>query len=143
MIEVVCAIVKTQFYICNKEVAVGRVTLQNLGSIVRDRRGTRGLREVAREIGTSPATLSRIEAGRLPDLTTFGRLCRWLEIDPSELLGIPKPETTPRSELVVAVAHLRAKREISQDTARSLANVIIRAQHLLADLPEDADGAGI
>lgn len=121
---------------------MGRITLQNLGSIVRERRGTRGLREVAREIGTSPATLSRVEGGKLPDLTTFGKLCRWLDMDPSELLGIPKPEATPQAEPVVAVAHLRAKREISPDTARALANVIIRAQHVLPDLPEDADGAG-
>ena len=122
---------------------MGRITLQNLGSIVRERRGVRGLREVAREIGTSPATLSRIEAGKLPDLTTFGKLCRWLEIEPSELLGIPKPKATRGSEPVVAVAHLRAKREIGPETARALANVIIHAQHMLADLPEDADGAGV
>lgn len=114
---------------------MGRITLQNLGSMVRERRGTRGLREVAREIGTSPATLSRIEAGKLPDLTTFGKICRWLEIDPSELLGLPKVEATPRSEPIVAVAHLRAKREIGPDTASALANVIIHAQKMLADLP--------
>ncbi len=40
-------------------------------------------------------------------------------------------------------AHLRAKREINPDTARALANVIIRAQQMLADLPEDSDGAGV
>ena len=122
---------------------MGKITLQNLSSIVRERRGVRGLREVAREIGTSPATLSRIEAGKMPDLTTFGKLCRWLEIDPSELLGIPKPEASLRSEPVVAVAHLRAKREISPDTARALANLIIRAQNMLADLPEVSDGKGV
>ena len=122
---------------------MGKVTLQNLGTIVRERRGTRGLREVAREIETSPATLSRIEAGKLPDLTTFGKLCRWLEMDPSELLGVRKHEPAPSAEPTVAVAHLRAKRDISPDTARALANVIIRAQHMLADLPEDADGAGV
>ncbi len=114
---------------------MGKTTLQNLGSIVRERRGVRGLREVAREIGTSPATLSRVEGGKLPDLTTFGKLCRWLEIDPSELLGIRKPEEAQRSNPVVAAAHLRAKREITPATARALANVIIHAQDMLPDIP--------
>ena len=137
-----CFNVKTIFYICDKEVAVSRTTLQNLGSIVREQRGGSGLRAAAREIGTSPATLSRIESGKLPDLTTFGKLCRWLEIDPSELLGIQKPQEASGSQLAAA-AHLRANREISPDTARALANVIIHAQRMLADIPEDADGAGV
>ena len=122
---------------------MSRTTLQNLGSIVRERRGGSGLREAAREIGTSPATLSRIEAGKLPDLTTFGKLCRWLEIDPSELLGVQKAKEASGSRPAVAAAHLRANREISPDTARALANVIIHAQRMLADIPEDADGAGV
>ena len=121
---------------------MGRVTLQNLGSIVRERRGTGKLREVAKQIGTSPATLSRIEGGKLPDLTTFGRLCRWLELDPSELLGLNKSGSLQAST-GEAVAHLRAQREISPDTARALANVIIKAQQLLADVPEGEGGAGV
>jgi transcriptional regulator with XRE-family HTH domain len=125
-----------------QEVVVGRITLQNLGFMVRERRGSRGLREVSKEIGTSPATLSRIEAGKLPDLTTFGKLCRWLEIDPSELLGT-KSAGTARPSSGIAVAHLRAKREIDPRTARALANMIIRAQEMLPDLPEDTDGTRI
>ena len=122
---------------------MSRTTLQNLGSIVRERRGGSGLREAAREIGTSPATLSRIETGKLPDLTTFGKLCRWLDIDPSELLGVQRPHEAPGSQPRVAVGHLRANREISPNTARALANVIIHAQRMLADVPEDADGTGV
>lgn len=47
---------------------------------VRDRRGERGLREIAAEIGTSASTLSRIEKGKLPDVNTFLMLCEWLEL---------------------------------------------------------------
>lgn len=117
-----------------------KITLQNLGTVVREKRGTRGLREVASEIGTSPATLSRIEAGKMPDLQTFGRICRWLDADPATLLDInlKRPVTQDRTGTVVA--HLKARREIAPETAAALANAIIRAQEMLADLPEDVDG---
>lgn len=39
-----------------------------------------GLREAAREIGISAATLSRIENGKTPDVETMGMICFWLEI---------------------------------------------------------------
>ena len=67
---------------------MARVTLQNLGTIVREKRGSRGLRIVAGEIGTTAPTLSRIESGKMPDLQTFGKLCRWLGVDPAALLDV-------------------------------------------------------
>ena len=36
------------------------------------------LRDVTRQTGVSPATLSRIEAGRTPDLDTFFVVALWL-----------------------------------------------------------------
>ena len=118
-----------------------KITLQNLGTMVRDRRGNRGLREVAREIGTSPATLSRIEEGKMPDLTTFGKLCQWIEVDPGKLLGIAGTgHESQEGRSQTATAHLRARKEINQDTASALARVIIRAQRMLADQPEANNG---
>lgn len=112
------------------------VTLQNLGTIVRRKRGRRGLRAVAMDIGTSAPTLSRIESGKMPDLQTFGKLCRWLEVDPALLLGISIHSPSPKPSNV-ASAHLRAKREIAPETASALARAIIRAQQMLADSPND------
>lgn len=121
-----------------------KVTLQNLGTILREGRGDRGLREVAKEIGTSPATLSRVEGGKLPDITTFGKLCRWLELDPGQILGVKTSESgMSQPSGGTATAHLRAEREISADTAHALANVIMKAQLMLADLPEDDGGEGL
>lgn len=40
-----------------------------------------GLREAAKTIGTSYATLSRIENGSLPDLITCKQICDWLNVD--------------------------------------------------------------
>ena len=70
------------------------MTLLRLGALLRERRGGRGIREVAQEIGVSPATLTRIEAGRLPDLLTFRKICAWLRINPAEILGIPLQQTS-------------------------------------------------
>ena len=122
-----------------------KVTLQNLGTIVREKRASRGLRTVASEIGTSAPTLSRIESGRMPDLHTFGKLCRWLEVDPATLLEVTQQptETAPTN---IAVAHLKAHREIDPKTASALANAILKAQLMLHDAPGkvgEADGEGL
>ena len=120
-----------------------KVTLQNLGTIVREKRGARGLRKVAEEIGTSAPTLSRIESGKMPDLSTFGLLCRWLKLDPAELLGVAPQAEEDVSNKVVS-AHLKANREVDPRTANALASAILMAQHLLHDAPGEvieADGA--
>ena len=121
-----------------------KVTLQNLGTIVREKRGSRGLRTMASEIGTSAPTLSRIESGKMPDLQTFGKLCRWLELDPAALLDVtPQPGGTESEH--IAVAHLKAQREIDPNTAGALANAILRAQLMLHDAPGkvgEVDGEG-
>ena len=121
---------------------MAKVTLQNLGVAVRERRGNQGLRSAAAEIGTSAPTLSRIESGKMPDLQTFAKLCRWLELDPASILGV-SPKSEKSSQSGVAVAHLRANREIAPETARALANAIMQAQLILHDSPGGMSGEGI
>src|SRR6267154_6458518 len=60
--------------------------LESLGLIVREKKAHRKLRETAKEIGIGPATLMRIESGRIPDVETFGKICRWLQVDPGTFL---------------------------------------------------------
>src|SRR5262245_22956077 len=52
-----------------------KLALSALGVLVRKKRGARKLREVAKEIGITAPTLMRIEAGRVPDVSTFGKVC--------------------------------------------------------------------
>lgn len=102
-------------------------TLQSLGRSLIEKRGDRGVRSVAAEIGISPATLSRIERGFAPDLETFGKVCRWLGVDPGEILGIkPKELLQP-----TAVVHFRKNQAIKPETAQALAHLIIAAQRAL------------
>lgn len=71
----------------------------------------------------SPATLSRVERGHLPDLETFGKICKWLDIDPGAVLGITRGDrSTPR----VAV-HFRKDAALSPATAQALAQMVLSA----------------
>ena len=113
--------------------------LRNLGTIVRKKRGNQGLRAAAVEIGTSAPTLSRIEGGKMPDLQTFIKLCRWLEIDPATLLGIGATKLT-QSQPSTTFAHLRAVREIDMRTVSALARAIVQVQRMHGEDSGDSDG---
>lgn len=111
------------------------MTLLRLGALLRDRRGGRGIREVSQEIGISPATLTRIEAGRLPDLLTFRKICEWLKINPAELLGIPTDSeltTTSNTPTPEAAVHLKADQALPPSAAADLAKLIVFAHKELA-----------
>ncbi len=61
--------------------------IQQLATLLKSKRGERGLREIAEEIGNvSPATLSRIENGKMLDVETFLHLCDWLQVPPQQLI---------------------------------------------------------
>ncbi len=103
------------------------ITLHTLGRMLVDRRGERGIRDTAREIGISHATLSRVERGYLPDLETFRKVCEWLEIDPGEVLGIKTAKTAAQTPSV----HFRTDQALKPETASALANMIMSAQRAL------------
>jgi len=71
------------------------VNILKLSKLLVEKRGDRGVREFAREIGISAATLSRIERGKLPDIETFGKLCSVLKLDPADILEIEDIEARP------------------------------------------------
>lgn len=108
------------------------VDIDRLGQMVRDHRGTKGVRAAAKEIGVSPATLSRIENGHVPDVEKFAAICRWLNRDPGEFLGMQKAQSPEGS----AIVHLRKKQTTTVDTATALGGVILAAQRALRDLDD-------
>ena len=105
------------------------LTIDKLGQMIASRRGTLGIRAAASEIGISPATLSRIENGHVPDLATFAAICKWLGEDPSTFLGMQ----FSRSEERLASVHLRKKKTTSIDTAVALGGMIVAVQQALRD----------
>lgn len=112
------------------------MTLLRLGALLRERRGGRGVRDVAKEIGISPATLVRVEGGRQPDLLTFKRICEWLKVDPAEILGISVPtsnQTAPtESAPPEATFHSRADQTLPPGAATDLGQLILCAHRELA-----------
>ena len=111
-------------------------TLERLGQMVADKRGKVGVRATAHEIGLSPATLSRVERGQMPDLANFTRICKWLELDPAQVLGFDA-EAVGRP---MASVHFRSRSTVSVETGRALGELIVEAGNLLAADEEDGDG---
>jgi hypothetical protein len=69
----------------------------------------------------------------MPDLETFAKICRWLERDPREFLGID-PGDAPAHK---AVVHFRKKKTVAADTAVALGELILtiqRAAHARSQL---------
>lgn len=105
--------------------------LGGLGNDARKRRENKTLRDAARDIGISAATLMRVEAGRVPDVETYGKLCTWLGVDPGSYLGI-KPasgsvsaDSSPKH--MVVSAHFKADRLPDPNTVTALASMIMFA----------------
>lgn len=122
---------------------MARLTLERLGILLKERRGPAGLRDTSRQIGISSATLSRLERGYLPDIETFSKVCRWLRVDPSEVLGVPpprssRPQAASSTTTLAVSAHLRAHRTPTPALARALAELILAAHDAIdpGELPD-------
>ncbi len=107
------------------------IDLEKLAAHLRTKRGDRGLRFIAEEIGgVSASTLSRIEQGSAPDLPTFIRVCAWLRVSPEEFvepaLGL-KRKTGLNSEIPLAdaiEAQLRQDRLLPTTTVDAISEMI-------------------
>ena len=104
-----------------------QASLDTLGQLVADRRGRDGVRATASKIGISPATLSRVEKGHLPDLENFQKICRWLRINPSHVLGFD----ADIGSRPIAAVHFRKQQTMELETAGALAEMILAAQRAL------------
>lgn len=117
-----------------------RLTLEQLGPLIKKRRGNRGLRQVAKEMNISAATLSRVEAGKQPDLDSFTKICVWLGVDPGEVLGYKgatKTGNTSESDHRVVLAHFKAGKTMSPKTAQHLGALILAIHQ--AAMTEDGE----
>lgn len=99
-----------------------------LAERIQQRRAGKGVRETAKEVGVSPATLSRVENGKVPDLDTFSKICAWLGDDPAVFLGLNSghASSAPRAQV-----HFKKGSAIEQDTAKALSEMILLAQQAL------------
>lgn len=96
-----------------------------LASMLKSKRGDKGLRETAEEIGSvSLATLSRVEKGNLPDVETFITLCKWLGVSTETFVesGSGVKETLTDKEKIVY--QLRSSRELDSKTVDAMITMV-------------------
>lgn len=112
---------------------------EKLANLVRSKRGSRGLRETAKEIGNvSPSTISRVENGKTPDMDTFLALCNWLEVPPAELIVNTKDEEDVDTPEAIAI-QLRADKNLDPAIADALASLVKAAYKDLSQNKNDMD----
>ena len=100
------------------------IDVSELAALLRQRRKDEGktLREVSAETGVPFSTLSRVESGKLPDLTTFRNIVSWLGISPERFFPTPRvrKESTPE-----AIAHvLRSDPSLTDQAREQLATFV-------------------
>lgn len=99
------------------------IDIEKFVHLVRNKRGKRNLRDIASDIGeVSISTLSRIEQGKIPDLSTYLKICDWLEVSPNEFDLNSKVSRKNHKEEIFF--HLRADQSLSQDVADALTKMI-------------------
>jgi len=64
----------------------------------------------------------------MPDLDTFSKICKWLEVDPGEVLGC---KTSQKSAAPNVNVHFKKEHAIAPKTAQALANMILAAQRAM------------
>jgi len=102
------------------------LTINEFGRLLAAKRDGRGVRAAAAEAGVSSATFSRVENGHMPDLETFAKLCKWLQRDPREFLGMTDSDVVGVAPS--GVVHFKKKRTVRQETAEALGELILAAQ---------------
>jgi len=116
------------------------IDMKLLTGYLKSRRGEMGLREAAQQIGdVSASTLSRIENGKLPDMDVFLRLCDWIGLPPDTFLKQDDDTITSVSTPEIIEAHLRADRELDEETAEAIARMVRSAYELNRRRQIDAD----
>jgi transcriptional regulator with XRE-family HTH domain len=92
-------------------------------------RTSRGLswRELARELGLSPSTLSRLANLKSPDVHAFMAMCQWLNV-PAETFRIRSASSSPTAtepELMAELAPLlRARTDLNAEDVKYLQEII-------------------
>jgi transcriptional regulator with XRE-family HTH domain len=96
-----------------------------LASMIKSKRKDQGLRATAENIGgVSAATISRIEQGKLPDVETFIKICKWLEVPTDTFIIGEKTTISKMGNKDLIAAQLRADRELDKDVVEAIVRMI-------------------
>ena len=117
-----------------------KVDVTSLHAALDQRRQTEGLswRQLAKKLGISPSTLSRMAQGHKPDVDSFATLIRWLGVPAERFFdGVPAPKDDAAT-LALVSSHLRANKKLSKESAQALEQIIRAAYDALKD-PDGED----
>lgn len=109
------------------------IEASELGRLLRQARLDQGLslRQAAEAAGVSFSTLSRVEAGAHPDLTSFLKLTAWLGVSP-ELFLRPTATKQEVGSLEVVAHHLMTDPGLSPEAAQQIVTVVREMYRALA-----------
>ena len=112
---------------------------ERLANLVRSKRGRRGLRDTAKEIGNvSPSTISRVENGKTPDMDTFLALCDWLKVPAAELIKNTEDEEALETPEAISI-QLRADKNLDPAIANALASLVKAAYKDLSQKKDEEE----
>lgn len=111
--------------------AHARLNVGSLYAALDAERSARGIswRQLAKEVGISPSTLSRMANSHRPDVDAFVALTRWLGT-PSETYLVHADEAPPDNEpdlLTVLAPLLRARKDLTDKDVAHLEDLVAAA----------------
>jgi transcriptional regulator with XRE-family HTH domain len=114
--------------------AEGQLQIDVLVAALDARRREKNLswRDLAKEAGVSPSTLTRMQQGKRPDVDTFGALVAWLKMPAEHFLGLSKPRAQASGVVQVSTL-LKGKKELSTEAAAALDEILHAAFKLFKD----------
>lgn len=110
------------------------VDLEALYGALDAARDGRGLswRQVAKQVGTSPTTFTRLAQGRGTDADTFAALVNWLGMSADSFMRGAKPKRSGEPRTVAAIsAFLRADRSLRPEETEALDKIMRSAYRAL------------
>jgi transcriptional regulator with XRE-family HTH domain len=92
-------------------------------------------RQLAKEAGVSPSTLTRMQQGKSPDVNTFSALAHWLNI-PAERFYVEglQPSTRHDDPLAVVSTLLRGNKKLNPKAIAALQELVSAAFKLSKEL---------
>lgn len=79
-------------------------------------------RELAGQAGVSASTLSRMALGKRPDVDSYAKLVTWLGVPAQDFIR-PVQDSEPEMMAVLS-SHLRARRDLSPESASALEEIV-------------------
>ena len=105
------------------------MNINELALLVLKKRGNMGVRAAAKEIGISPTTLTRIEKGNVPDVSTLDKIGTWLDEDTAKFTGIGDLQIAFKNQKSMPPVTAQALAELIENAANQFAEEIDARGH--------------